>query len=624
MKTVARSLLLSLCLLAGTAATAEESRPNILFLLADDLGWADTTLFGRTAFYETPNLERLAARGMTFSSAHTASPLCSPTRSSILTGLHPARTGLTAPNCHRPEVVLRATAADRAAPDRKLTACQSVTRLDPKYETLGERFHAEGYATAHFGKWHLGAEPWSPLENGFDVDVPHWHGPGPAGSYVAPWRFPNFKEKTPHEHIEDRLGDEVVAFLESRRNRPFFVNYWQFSVHAPFDARADLIEKYRGRVNPDDQQRSPTYAAMVQSMDENVGKVLDAIDRLGLADRTIIVFFSDNGGNMYNEIDGTTPTANRPLRGGKGTTWEGGVRVPAVVVWPGVVEPGSRSEAFITSTDFYPTLLEMAGLPPSDGQTFDGRSFVPALKGKPFDRDAIFTWFPHSPGVPDTLPPSAAIYQGDWKLFRFFHDAAGGAHRHALYNLRDDIGERTDLAASEPERVAAMAAKLDAFVEETAAVFPKYNPDYDPALKTLAQSGWRATKGCALALRDGILEVTATEPNAHVTLALKDPAATGALALRLTFKSATPGRIDLRWSEEAVTPQFFRERLVRSGGYRGGEWQPVEMPFTAKKPVTSFRIDFMAPPGVIALREVELLRDGTVERRWDFSAADGD
>ncbi len=215
-------------------------------------------------------------------------------------------------------------------------------------------FKDNGYATGHFGKWHLGPEPYSPLQHGFDVDVPHHPGPGPAGSYVAPWKFKDFDHDpdVPDQHIEDRMAKEAVAFLEQHQDEPFFLNYWMFSVHAPFDAKQSLIDQYRKQVDPSDPQRSPTYAAMIESMDDAVGTLLDTLDRLKIADNTIIVFASDNGGNMYNEVDGTTATSNAPLRGGKATMYEGGVRGPAVVAYPGHVKAGSHSDEVIQSCDY--------------------------------------------------------------------------------------------------------------------------------------------------------------------------------------------------------------------------------------------------------------------------------
>jgi len=477
-------LALSLLAFLGTCLHAAEpaaSRHNILFILADDLGWADTTLFGHTKFYRTPNVERLAKRGMTFTRAYSDSPLCSPTRSAIMTGLSPARTGITSPACHMPQVTLKAGLAKRAAPNSKVLMPSVVNRLKTDYYTLAEALKDAGYATGHFGKWHLGREPYSPLQHGFDVDVPHWPGPGPAGSYVAPWRFPDFDPNTPNEHIEDRMAQEAVAFMKKNKDRPFFLNYWMFSVHAPFDAKKALIEKYRARVDPKSPQRSPTYAAMVESMDDAVGTLFDTLERLGIAEKTIIIFFSDNGGNMYNTVDDTTPTSNAPLRGGKACMFEGGIRVPLIVCWPGTVKGGTRSGCVVQGCDFYPTLLEMLSLKPRKGQLFDGISIVPALKGKSLEREAIFTYFPHAPRVPDWLPPSVAVHRGDWKLIRIFHGGEKGAHRWKLFNLRDDIGERKDLAAAEPDRVKEMDALIEKFLADTKAVVPAPNPAFDPS-----------------------------------------------------------------------------------------------------------------------------------------------
>jgi len=477
-------LLLGAFVLNLAAATAD--KPNVIFILADDLGWSDTTLYGHTAYYKTPNLERLAKRGMLFTRAYSDSPLCSPTRASILTGQSPARTGITTPGCHVPEVKLEAGVQAKASPNKKALICTSVTRLNTNYFTLAEAFKADGYATAHFGKWHLGLEPYSPLQQGFDVDLPHWPGPGPAGSYVAPWKFPpklNFLPRTPLEHIEDRMADEAVAWMEQNKNRPFFMNYWQFSVHAPFNAKASLIEKYRGTINTNDAQHSPTYAAMVESMDDAVGKLLDTVDRLGIAKHTIIVFYSDNGGNMYDTVDGTTPTSNRPLRGGKATVYEGGVRVPCIVDWPGRTKPGSRNDTIIQSADFYPTFVQLLGLKTQPGQIFDGASIAGTFSGQPLERRAIFTYFPHSTKVPDTLPPTVTVTTEDWKLIRIFYEGENGAHAYQLYNLKADLGETNDLAAAQPARVKELDALIEKFLKDTRAVTPKPNPAYDPNAK---------------------------------------------------------------------------------------------------------------------------------------------
>ena len=476
-----KTLLPLLAILSGFVLAADSDKPNIIFILADDLGWADTTLYGHTEYYRTPNVERLAKRGMTFTRAYSASPLCSPTRSAILTGLSPARTGITTPNCHLPEVRLQARAGKAAPPNQHSIQPDTVTRLKTDYPALPKSLKAAGYATAHFGKWHLGSPPHSPLEHGFDTDIPHWPGPGPAGSFVSPWKFPDFKAKHPGEHLEDRMAAEAVAWMEKHKDRPFFLNYWQFSVHAPFNAKKNLIEKYRPLARPSSPQRSPTYAAMIESFDDAIGTLLDALDRLKLTEKTIIIFTSDNGGNMYDKVDGTTPTSNAPLRGGKATMFEGGTRVPCVIVWPGLAKPGSRSEAIIQSEDYYPTLLEALALESAPEQRFDGTSILPALKGDPLGGKAVFQYFPHGPGVPDWLPPSVSIHQDEWKLIRIFHAGEQGAHRHLLYNLREDIGEKSNLAAKQPELVAKLGAWIDAFLADTKAVTPIPNPAFDPA-----------------------------------------------------------------------------------------------------------------------------------------------
>ncbi len=463
-----------------------EDRPNVVFIMADDLGWSDTTLYGHTSLFETPHLQRLADRGMLFERAYTVSPLCSPTRSAVLTGLHPARTGLTAPTCHLPgEPILKPALNPKTAKHHKLLSLTKPNRLDTNYPSIAKRLKKAGYATAHFGKWHLGKAPFTALEHGFDIDIPHWHGPGPAGSYVAPWRFPDFEEAYPGEHIEDRMADEIEAYLEeqAKSDKPFFLNYWQFSVHGPFNAKQEYIDAYRDEIDPKSPQNSATYAAMVKSLDDNVGRVLDTLDRLDLSDNTIIFFYSDNGGNMYSEVDGTVPTSNLPLRGGKGNNWDGGVRVPGIAVWPGHIAPGSRSRERITSTDFYPTILDLLGMSPDTDQVFDGVSIRPALEGEAIDRDYIFTYFPHATKVPDSFPNSAAVYDDEWKLIRLLHHAHDGSHEHWLYHLKTDVGEINDVATDHPEKVKELSVALDRFLADTGAVYPTPNPNYQAPKK---------------------------------------------------------------------------------------------------------------------------------------------
>ncbi|GAB5439666.1 MAG: hypothetical protein Fues2KO_00150 [Fuerstiella sp.] len=619
--------------------------PNVVFILADDLGWSDTTLFGTTKFYRTPNIERLAQRGMTFTRAYSSSPLCSPTRASVLTGLSPARHGITSPNCHLPKVVLKATEVKSGPPNKFSTVPDSVSRLDTSYYTLAEMFKDNGYATGHFGKWHLGPKPYSPLQHGFDVDVPHHPGPGPAGSYVAPWKFKDFDHDPdiPNEHIEDRMAKEAVVFMEKHADKPFFLNYWMFSVHAPFDAKQSLIDDYRKKVDPKDPQRSPTYAAMIESVDDAVGTLLDTLDRLKIADNTIIIFASDNGGNMYNEVDDTTATSNAPLRGGKATMYEGGVRGPAIVVQPGLVEAGSRSDEIIQSSDFYPTLLEMLSIEAQPNQEFDGVSIVPALQGESLNREAIFTYFPHAPGVPDWLPPSVSVHSGNWKLIRIFHGGANGAHRYKLFNLKDDIGEKNNQADQFPDRVEQLDALIEQHLNETQAVRPLANPKFDPSKYDITQegkaelkgganspkkskgksagkpvAGWRPGGTCTLTAANGALVVNSTGGDPYLSHSLAEPLPAGSFTLQLTMTSDSSGNGQVFWQEQGAGP-FKADRSQKFDVEHDGVEHTYKVEFYSKDSVLALRLDPSTGEGEIRIAQVRLTDSrGRGVKEWKF------
>ena len=630
-------LLLMACVSVPWTVAAQRP-PNVVFILADDLGWSDTTLYGTTSLYRTPHIERLAKRGMTFTRAYSSSPLCSPTRASILTGLSPARHGITTPRCHLPQVILAATATKTAAPQNKSTIPDSVSRLKTDYYTLGEAFHDAGYATGHFGKWHLGPEPYSPLQHGFDIDVPHWHGPGPAGSYVAPWKFKDFDHDpdVPDQHLEDRMATEAVAFLEQHQDKPFFLNYWMFSVHAPFDAKQALIEKYRSQVDPGNPQRCPTYAAMIESMDDAVGTLIDTLDRLKLSDNTIIVFASDNGGNMYNRVEGETPTSNAPLRGGKATMYEGGVRGPCCVIWPGQVKPDSRSDEIIQSSDFYPTLVEISKLTLPQQIPFDGVSIVPALQGGRLERDAIFTYFPHNPAGPDWLPPSVSVHRGDWKLIRIFHGGKTDQHRWKLFNLKSDIGETQNLAAKHPALVQELDALIESHLVQTQAVRPLANPNFDPTKyhperegiafnrqakpvqRTVQRTGgWLPNKDCSLAKKSGQLVVTSTGNDPYLSFNFPKPLETGSFKLNLTLTSDARGDAQLFWGERGADRPFFRERSKTFPIKNDGKPHQYTILMETQADLTAIRLDPSRGPGTIRIESIEL-KDQTDELiyRW--------
>lgn len=626
----------------GCPPSAAAQPPNVVLILADDLGWSDTTLFGTTKLYRTPHLERLASRGMTFTRAYSASPLCSPTRASVLTGLSPARHGITAPQCHLPQVLLDAVPQAVAAPNQKATQPKSATRLRTEHQTLAETLRAAGYATGHFGKWHLGPEPYSPLQHGFEVDIPHWPGPGPAGSYVAPWKFPDFDHDpdVPDQHIEDRMAQEAVAFIKQHRDEPFFLNYWMFSVHAPFDAKRDLIEAYRARVDPKDPQRCPTYAAMIESMDDAIGTLLDTLDELGITQNTVIIFASDNGGNMYNMVEGERPTSNRPLRGGKATLYEGGIRGPAVIAWPGEVVPGSRSDQIIQSMDYYPTLLEIIGLQPD--RKLDGLSLVPALREKPLQRDAIFTYFPHSPGVPDWLPPAISVHQGDWKLIRIFFGGEKGQHRWTLFDLGKDLGEQHDLANSHPQKVAELDQLIERHLQETGAIVPSINPNFDPdrydasregiqfgPTKSGSQKanvsggaavdGWSPIRNCKLTRLPDALRVDCVGGDPHFGRDFSQPLPPGEYRVTLQMRSESGGTAQWYWSEANVRPKFIRDRSVSLPLGHHGTVQQYQFTMTASHPITAIRLDPLQVAGKVWIKSLTIATsDNQMVKQWQY------
>ena len=671
--------------IACQAASADNQTKNIVLILADDLGWADTTLYGKTSFYETPNIERLAARGMTFSNAY-ASPICSPTRASIMTGQNPARHGMTAPAAHLADERFEATVSERGVPDQKCTNVKSATRLDPDLPTLGKVLHNAGYATAHFGKWHLGREPYSPLESGFDVDLPHWWGPGPKSSYLAPWGYanPQFKEGQPGEHIEDRMATEAVAWLKQRdRTKPFFLNYWQFSVHAPFGAKPELVEHYRnklgasvdGLAKPEVRERllsshepliglpqqSPTYAAMVHSLDDAVGSLLDALDAEGITDETVIIFYSDNGGNIHCGLEETaasgekyiTPvTSNHPLRGGKGGIHEGGVRVPAIVVWPGVTSPGSRNKTRIQAIDLYPTVLHMLGVESPKTAVIDGVNFIEALRGAEVERTPMFTYVPSHGNTPHWLPPSMSVHVGNWKLIRTFYYGEAGTHDYRLYNLQDDIGESHNLAAAHPEKVQELDGLIDSYIKEVGVVLPAVNPNFDSGVfhpekigvqagglkmppaskaslkKTTGSStdqqaprkeilGWVA-KNAKTSIKDGALKVVSIGKNSFVASA-KIPAR-GPGVLRFRMRSPKAGEGKIQWRSKGQT-SFPESGQIQSFLAEGAVWQEHEVGIEEKNGIVHLRLFMPQQKQPVEIDWIEISWQGDDEiksQRWDF------
>lgn len=449
-------------------AAEEEPRPNIVFILADDLGWTDLRCFG-SKYYETPAIDRLAREGMKFTAAYSNGPNCAPTRACLMSGQYSPRHG----------IYTVGTGARGREQFRKMKPVENKTVLASRYVTPAEILASAGYATAHMGKWHLGSPPSAgPSQQGFELNVAGDQRGSPP-SYFSPYRNPQLKDGPQGEYLTDRLTDEALKFIEANRNRPFFLYLPHYAVHTPLQAKQELIEKYRGR-QPAGGHKNAVYAAMIHSLDESVGRILVKLDELELTADTVVIFSSDNGGVGGYAAAGVRGardiTTNAPLRGGKGMLYEGGIRVPQIVRWPGVVEPGSVCAEPVITLDLYPTLVEIGGGKIDASQPSDGESLLPLLKsaGKArLDREAIYWHFPgylQASGNRGTwrTTPAAAIRQGRYKLIEFFEDG-----RLELYDLDDDVSERINLAEKLPEQTRELHRRMLAWRKSTAAPMPE-------------------------------------------------------------------------------------------------------------------------------------------------------
>ena len=457
-----RFLLLALALTASPRA-ADTRRPNVIVFLIDDWGWTDAGVYG-SKFYETPNIDKLAAQGVRFTQAYSACTVCSPTRAAMMTGKYPARLRITD------------WIAGHRRPHAKLKIPEWTMHLPLEEKTIAEELKERGYATGLFGKWHLGDERFYPEHQGFDVNVGGCN-MGSPGSYFPPYRIPNIKDERPDEFLTDRLTRDALQFIETNRAGPFFVYVPHYAVHTPIAGKPEVVEKYKRKAASGQfQQNNPVYAALVESVDDSVGAVMKKLVDLKLDENTVIILTSDNGGlsgTLNAEGWRPGPTRNEPLRLGKGSAYEGGVRVPLIVKWPGVAKAGSVNTTPVITVDFFPTILEMADQKP--GAPGDGESLVALLKGRSrLLRDTIYWHYPHY--HPGSARPYSAIREGDWKLIHFFED-----DRVELYNLKTDLSEKSDLAASEARRAADLRAKLNAWRTKVGAQLPVKNPAHDPA-----------------------------------------------------------------------------------------------------------------------------------------------
>jgi len=471
--------------LRGAAAAKGGNKTRFVFVLVDDLGWTDVACFG-SKFYETPNIDALAKSGMKMTSAYAACPVCSPTRGSIMTGKYPART--------------QTTDYFGGARRGKLLPAPYKQYLPLEEVTIAEAMKAHGYKTFFAGKWHLGGEGYFPEFQGFDINKGGGRNGAPyksygnralakdptlPGGYFSLYANPHLEDGPKGEYLTDRLTDEAVKFIDANKAEPFLVYLSFYSVHNPLQAKGEYVKKFKDKLaavpkptGPEfikehknrarQIQQNPVYAAMIYSVDENVGKLMKKLDELGLADDTVVVFTSDNGGLSTSEGHNT---ANLPLRGGKGWLYEGGVRVPTIVRWSSVTKPGSVCDVPVTSTDYYPTFLEIASLPPRGKQHVDGVSITAALKGGKLDRKAIYWHYPHYGNQGGR--PGSSVRAGDYKLIEFFESGSV-----ELYNLKNDIGEHKDLAATMPEKAAELRKMIHKWRKEVDAKMMKPNPRY--------------------------------------------------------------------------------------------------------------------------------------------------
>lgn len=459
------------------ADVAKGSKPNIIFMLADDLGFMDVGVNNPQTFYETPNIDGLAKRGMRFTQGYAACCVCSPTRASIMTGKYPPRTGITdfIPGMR----------------NGKLKSAPNADHLRLEEVTIAESLRDAGYATFFAGKWHLGGGEYFPGAQGFPQELTNGQG---AKAGVQFW-YPKSELPIPSQQDDpkttDRIVNEAVRFIEAHKDAPFYAYLPFLAVHTPIGARPDLIAKYKTKQasaaadewghERDRQvrlvQNQGNYAAMLEQLDTAVGRVLTSLEKNGLTENTVIVFMSDNGGLSTSEGH---PTSNLPLRAGKGWPYEGGVREPWIIVAPGVTKPGSMCETPVISTDYYPTLLELAGLPLKPQQHVDGVSLVPLLQGKNVERGKPLFWhYPHYGNQGGA--PYGAIRDGDWKLIEWYEDGA-----LELYNIAQDVGERDNLVSRNPDRVRSLHEKLIAWRKDVGAIMPTPNPEFKPQTKSAA------------------------------------------------------------------------------------------------------------------------------------------
>ncbi len=639
-------LLFCALLIAISPPSAQAAKPNVVLFLVDDMGWMDCGAYG-SKYYETPNIDRFADRAMRFTNAYTA-PLCSPTRGSIMSGKHPARHGILTASGHQPpQEAGHAFFPETAPPTKPMLTPESKNYLDPSEITLAETLKAAGYRTAHIGKWHLGLmPPYRPEQQGFDVAFHCAPDPGPPGGYFSPYGVvsegrPTAKNKVgtitdgpDGEYIVDRQGMEAVKFIRESKDGPFFLNLWCYGIHGPWGHKPEYTAEFAKKKDPRGQQANPIMASMLRSVDECFGRILDELDQQGLTDNTLIIFFSDNGGNTHSNVPGTAktdaaeknkgdaladwrkwagdlaPTNNAPLREGKSSLYEGGTRVPMMWSWANQIKPATVSDAIVGHIDIYPTVLDLLGLQKPAEQVIDGISIAPVLTGTgELPRKAFFNYFPYRPNE-----GGVTVRSGDFKLIRWF----GPGVPRELYNLRDDISETINLAERMPEKVAELDALIDGFQADTGTRFPVPNPAYKPrvpATPVVRPLGGWVPKGCTAVIDRGALMVTGENRSPFLGItALKHP---GPVSMEIAASgSAGPARIQWRTEDQETFPEEGQVIEFTLPGGTAASTVKVELPVQGS--LQHLRLYLPAQKSPVSLDSITIHSRAPKPQVWNF------
>lgn len=638
-----RMLMVAVLMFGDFDVQAATRQPNVVLFLVDDMGWMDSGVYG-SKYYETPNMDRFAKRAMRFTNAY-AQPLCSPTRASILSGQYTARHGITSATGHQPpQAVGHKFIAESGAPNQPMLLPESKNYLEPAQITLAETLKAAGYRTAHIGKWHLGlTQPHWPEQQGFDITF-HCHpDPGPPGEYFSPYgvkaegipggrnKVGNITDGPEGEYIVDRQAAEAVKFIQSSKGGPFYLNLWCYGVHGPWGHKEEYTKYFAAKKDPTGRQGNPIMASMLKSVDECFGRIVDELDKQGIADNTIVIFYSDNGGNVHSNVPATAktakaeksksefltdwrkwagdkpPTMNTPLRDGKGTLYEGGTRVPLMWAWAGKIKPGSMSDAVVGPIDVYPTVIDLLAIKKPEQQVIDGISYAKVLKSEGnLERKAYFNYHPHAGA---NRAGGVWVRSGDFKLLRWF----GNPSTHELYNLREDISEAKNLADAMPEKVKELNALIDGFLKDTGATYPKPNLAYAakptvPGKPASADDlhGW-VPKAVKTSFKDGALHLEADGRNSFIATArLAALKYEGAVKVNLRLRSAQGGEGKVQWrtTEQETFPSEGQVVTFKVSG--GATWNevPVALPVTGQ--IAHMRVYLPAQNGPVDVDWIQL------------------